>query len=250
MSTSDLHRFLRLATANHVFLEPQKNEIAHSAMSRIFVETPIFNDWIGLVCKEMLPASTRSIEAMTKWPGSNAPEHTGFALSNGIGGSFFQEMNKDPERASRFTNAMTLIQSAPPLNVSFLTDNLHWTHPNCPSSIVDVGGSHGSVSIELLRRFPTIEKCVVEDLSDVIAGARAPVELQERLSFKEYDFFTMQSIIGADLYLFRSILHDWPDEQAIRILKNQIPAMKPGAILVLNEICLLDPGVLTCYQEQ
>ena len=95
-----------------------------------------------------------------------------------------------------------------------------------------------------------IQECVVEDLSDVIIGASAPAEFQERLSFKEYDFFTEQSVIGADLYLFRSILHDWPDEQAIQILKNQVPAMKPGSRLILNEICLPDPGALTCYQEQ
>ena len=224
--------------------------VPHSAISRILVDTPVFTDWIGVVCEEMWPASSRSIEAMTRWPGSNSPAHTGFALSNGTGGSFFQEINKDPERASRFANAMTLIQSTPPLNLSFLTDNLGWTDSTCPRSIVDVGGSHGSVSIELLRRFPMINECVVEDLSDVIVRASPPAELQGRLSFKEYDFFTEQSVVGADLYLFRSILHDWPDEQAIQILKNQVSAMKPGARLILNEICLPDPGVLTCYEEQ
>ena len=45
-------------------------------------------------------------------------------------------------------------------------------------------------------------------------------------------------------------LHDWPDEKANEILRNQLSAMKPGARLILNEICLSDPGVLTFYQEQ
>lgn len=233
-----------------MFLEPQTNVVAHSAISRILVDMPDFNDWIDVVCKEMWPASTRCIEAMVNWPGSDAPAHTGFALSSGTGGSFFQEIGKDPERAFRFANAMTLIQSTPPLNVSFLTDNLNWTDSTCPSSIVDVGGSTGSVSMDLLRKSPMIKDCVVEDLSDVVVGASAPAEFQERLSFKEYDFFTEQSVHGADVYLFRSILHDWPDAKAIEILQNQVPAMKPGARLILNEICLPDPGVLTFYQEQ
>ena len=141
LSSSDLRRFFRLATANHVFLESQTNIVAHSAISRILDDISDFTDWIDVVCKEMWPVSTRCLEAMIKWPGSDAPAHTGFALSSGTGGSFFQEIGKDPKRASRFANAMALIQSTSSLNVSFLTDNLNWTDSACPSSIIDVGGS-------------------------------------------------------------------------------------------------------------
>lgn len=109
ISTSDLRRFLRLAIANHIFRQPQQNVVAHSAMPRILAEMPVFNDRIGFVCEEMWPASIRCIEAMKKWPGSEALTHTGFALSGGVGGTFFEEVGKYPERASRFATVMMVI---------------------------------------------------------------------------------------------------------------------------------------------
>lgn len=150
ISTSDLRRFLRLAIANHIFLEPQQNVVARSTMSRIMAEMPVSNDWIGFVCEEMWPASTRCIEAMKKWPGSEALTHTGFAMSGGVEGNFFEEIGQYLERASGFATAITVIQSAPPFDLPFLVGNLDWTEPGCPRSIVDIGGSNGSVSMELL----------------------------------------------------------------------------------------------------
>ena len=219
-------------------------------MSRILVDIPAFYDWVGLVCEEMLPASIYSIDAMNKWPGSRDSAHTGFALSNGIESSFFDELGRHPSRASRFANGMTLNNSAPALNPSFLVDNVSWVAGSFPKSVIDVGGSHGAMGVEIIRRFPHIEKYVVQDLPDVIAEAHAPDDVAGQLQFQEYNFFTEQKIKGADVYFLRLVLHDWPDDKAIAILKHQVSAMKPQSRIVLNEICLPNPGVLTCYQEQ
>lgn len=44
---------------------------------------------------------------------------------------------------------------------------------------------------------------------------------------------------GADVYLLRSVLHDWSDEFAIKILKKLVPALEKGKGKVLiNDICL------------
>lgn len=250
LNTSDLRRFLRLAVANHIFEERYENTVAHSAMSRILVDIPAFHDWIGLVCEDMLPASIYCVDAMSKWPGSSDSAHTGYSLSNGIESSFFDELGKYPQRASRFANAMTLNNSAPALNPSFFVHNVSWEAGFLPKSVVDVGGSQGAMGVEILNRFPHIEKYVVQDLPDVIAGARSPDDIAARLEFQEYNFFTEQSSKGADVYFLRLVLHDWPDDEAIAILKNQVPAMKPQSKIILNEICLPNPGVLTRYQEQ
>lgn len=250
ISTSDLRRFLRLAIANHIFSEPHKDIIAHNATSRLLAETPGFHEWIGVVSEEMWPASTRSISAMAKWPGSESPNHTGFALSSGTGTSFFKSLEQDTFRESRFATAMSLIQSSPALSPSFLTQSLSWDGPGCPKTVVDIGGSHGTIGVELLNVFPGIHKYIVLDRPNAIATATVPVDLESRLSFREYDFFTPQNVEGADVYFMRSILHDWPDVQAVEILRNQAVALKPGAKMLLNEICLPEMGVLSCYQEQ
>lgn len=56
------------------------------------------------------------------------------------------------------------------------------------------------------------------------------------------DFFTQQPVT-ADVYYFRSIFHNWADKYCIRILQNLVPALKPGARIVIHERIL--PGLET-----
>lgn len=64
-----------------------------------------------------------------------------------------------------------------------------------------------------------------------------------------HDFITPQPIHGADVYIFRWIFHNWSDKYCVRILKNLIPALKPGAKIVVNDTVLPQPGVLSNWQE-
>lgn len=65
-------------------------------------------------------------------------------------------------------------------------------------------------------------------------------ELSERIEFVEYDFFKPNTVQG-DYYIFRHILHDWPDEDAVTILKNLVPALKNGARVILYEAVMPEP---------
>lgn len=217
-------------------------------MSKLLAQVPALHQWNGFIVEEMWPASIYTVDAIMKWPGSEDPKHTGFALANGVDTSFFDELRKDQERANRYGTAMQVLQSHPGLDPVFLLDNLEW-EDNCPQLVVDVGGSHGSVICQILRKYPTIH-AVVEDLPEVVANAQVPPDLEQRLNFRAHDFFAEQPVRGADVYFLRSIFHDWPDQYGIRILRNLIPALKPGARVVLNEACLPETGQLSHYQEQ
>ncbi len=111
--------------------------------------------------------------------------------------------------------------------------------------IVDVGGSHGQVSIEIARKHPNV-KCIIQDLADTIAGleSRVPEDLKNRISGMEHDFLTPQPIGGADIYLLRWILHDWSDKYCVKILHSLTPALRKGAKVVINDICIPQPGQL------
>ena len=111
--------------------------------------------------------------------------------------------------------------------------------------IVDVGGSHGQVSIAIARKYPHLE-CIVQDLPDTIIGleSRVPEDLKDRIHGMEHDFLTPQPVRDADIYLLRWILHDWSDKYCIRILQCLIPALKNGAKIVINDICIPQPGQL------
>ena len=239
-----------MAIVNRVFQEPQKGVVAHNAISKLLVTIPLLDQWIGIVSEEMWPSACRTIDAMEKWPGSEDPAHTGFALASGIELPFFEAISKDTERARRFADAMEFLRSAPSFDISHLIHNLGWDRESLKSILlVDVGGSQGSVCMDLLRKFPYLN-CIVEDHPEVISTAKIPPDLEGRLAFREHDFFTEQPVEGADVYFFRSVFHNWPDASAIEILRRLIPALKSGARIILNEVCLPDPGNIPFYQAQ
>jgi hypothetical protein len=243
-----LRRLMRMAISNNIFNEPQKGFITHSAVSRLIAEEKLVYQWIGLVSEELWPASCKTVPAMIHWPGSQEPAETGFALANENIESFWDAIRKNPHRAQRFVDGIRFLQTHPAFTVDYLVDSLQWDE-TCPETMVDIGGSEGSISVALLRRYPNLT-CHVQDLPVVVNNVVPPAELQGRIHFSAHDFFTPQTIHGADVYFLRSILHDWSDKYAVQIIRNLIPALKAGAKVIVNEVCLPEPNRLANYHEQ
>ena len=107
---------------------------------------------------------------------------------------------------------------------------------------VDVGGGFGHMAKLLRSKYPKMSgRVAVQDLPQTVANAPAipGVETQG------YDFFQPQPIKGARAYYLRNVLHDWPDNKAILILKRVIDAMDQDSILLLDEKVLPDQGLST-----
>jgi hypothetical protein len=104
--------------------------------------------------------------------------------------------------------------------------------------LVDVGGGRGhDVQLFATRHTSHPGKLVLQDREPVIAS----IPEQEKLPFgcQAHDFFTPQPIKAARVYALHSILHDWGDEEGVRILENLKPALKPRySRVLLNEIVL------------
>jgi precorrin-6B methylase 2 len=100
---------------------------------------------------------------------------------------------------------------------------------------VDVGGATGSLIHSLMQINPKLQG-IVYDRPENVPGAQTAATslgLSERSTAVAGDFF--ESVPAGDLYLLRFILHDWNDEDCIRILKNCRRAMMPGSRLVVIE---------------
>ena len=109
-------------------------------------------------------------------------------------------------------------------------------------SIVDVGGGHGRLLRTILDAHPQIERAVLFDQSQVLKEARpllAGADDKGRLELVGGDFFTTVPA-GADVYLMKMILHDWTDDECVKILRNCRRAMNPGGRVLAAEI-VLDP---------
>ncbi|TGO45530.1 hypothetical protein BOTNAR_0659g00040 [Botryotinia narcissicola] len=149
-------------------------------------------------------------------------------------------------RSQQMGKAMAFLKSRPSESVQRVLERFSWGDA-ADGLVVDVGGAKGTGGIELLRFLPKL-KCIVQDQPEVVRDTTIPDDLQDRLSFMAYDFFQEQPVKGADLYLICSVLHDWSDKYAARILQNLIPALKRGARILVCDRVLPAPCTLVPHQ--
>jgi hypothetical protein len=103
-------------------------------------------------------------------------------------------------------------------------------------TVVDVGGGRGALLSALLAAHPH-QHGVLFDLPHVVAGA--PSAEGDRLRVVGGSFFDGVPG-GGDAYLLRAILHDWPDDDCVRILDACRGAMGEDATLLVIERDLAD----------
>jgi hypothetical protein len=108
--------------------------------------------------------------------------------------------------------------------------------------LVDVGGSFGYLLADILSRCPAT-KGVLLDLPQIAAGARErllALGLQDRCQAVGGDFFEEVPPNG-DVYMMSWILHNWGDEDCVRILRSCRRAMAPaGRLLTIDHV--IQPG--------
>lgn len=203
---------------------------------------------------------------MTKWPGSQEPNHTvvlgrpkylptltgagqGFTFSNNTDDAILTELSKFPARSHRFANTMSMMTTNEGFEPEHLVGAFSWNAMGA-KLFVDIGGSHGRFSIVLAQNVKGIE-CIVQDLPDFVAEgtSKLPAGLTDRVKFIAHDFFTEQPVKGADVYFFHWIFHDWSDKYCIQILRCLIPALKHGARVIISDMTLSPPGAVSPYQE-
>jgi hypothetical protein len=110
------------------------------------------------------------------------------------------------------------------------------------ATVADVGGGRGAVLAAILNRYPAM-RGVLFDQPHVVADAPELLEeagVADRCAVVAGDLFTGVPT-EADAYVLKSVLHDWPDEQALAILAACRRAMPAGSVLLLLERVLAGP---------
>jgi len=108
--------------------------------------------------------------------------------------------------------------------------------------ILDVGGGHGHLLIELLRQYSHIEGMVF-DTKEVIESALKSHDCtssQSLVTYQAGDFFAGIPL-GFDVHFLSYIIHDWDDASAIRLLKNCRQSLADSGTLILVE-SIIKPG--------
>jgi SAM-dependent methyltransferase len=156
------------------------------------------------------------------------------------GDTGFAHLERDADAAQTFNQAMVDLTrlAAPDIAQAYDFAGLH---------VMDVGGGYGELLAQILSTHPTARGTLF-DRPHAIAGARENFSgrgLAGRCEFVAGDFFTSVPT-AADVYLLKTVIHDWPDEQARAILRNCAGALAPGARLLIIERLMpqrLDPSL-------
>ncbi|KAI5920336.1 sterigmatocystin 8-O-methyltransferase [Camillea tinctor] len=243
-----VRRLLRHAMAMRILREPEPGMVAHTKASK-FLAVPYVNNWVNFECKDTWPATTRVVDAMQKWPSSEEPNQTGFTLANNTDKSVYEVLGTDPERAMRFASAMKVTDHIPGLPIEAIPKVYDWASLG-NAFIVNVGGARGQAAIELAKNFGNL-KLLVQDMGMIIEGAESevPDQLKGRIEFMKHETFEPQTV-KADVYYLRMVLRNWGDKYAVQILKAQVPALQPGAKILIQDVCMPEPNTIPLWKER
>jgi hypothetical protein len=157
-----------------------------------------------------------------------------------LGAKIWDYYAQNPEEGATFTHAMHGFTSGIAEEVARVVD------ASTAKLAVDIGGASGTLVHSLLVANSQLHGIVL-DLPDVVpsaTAAAAALGLAERSRALAGDFFT--AVPEADIYLLKHVLHDWNDEEAVRILRRCRQAMRRGGRVIVIEMLLEatgEPGI-------
>jgi hypothetical protein len=99
--------------------------------------------------------------------------------------------------------------------------------------IADIGGGNGESLRRILERFPA-PRGLLFDRDDVVSAIQAADLLNGRIETVGGSFFACIPP-GADVYMLIRVLHNWSDDDCLRILRACRVAMAPHAVLLVGD---------------
>ncbi|XP_016456421.1 myricetin 7/4'-O-methyltransferase 2-like [Nicotiana tabacum] len=170
---------------------------------------------------------------LSSWFQNDSP--TAFHTAYGI--SFWDYFVEKPKLGESFNDAMAsdsiLVANVLITECKYVFEGL--------TSLVDVGGGTGTVAIAIAKAFPMIN-CTVFDLPHVIGDLNGSGNL-EFVGGSMFD-----KIPNANAILLKWILHDWSDEDCVKILKKckeAIPCREKGGKVIIIDMVMEDPKLIS-----
>jgi SAM-dependent methyltransferase len=220
-SDSDsLHRVLQHLVGEGVFEEPAVGRFALNEPARGLLES---SARLGLDLDGIGGRMAYAWGSLLTAVRTGAPAyHTVF------GRPYWEDLQAHPDIAASFDALMGPGHGSPDPEV-LITGGWESVH-----TVVDVGGGTGSLLAGILRARPNLRGTLV-DLPSTVARSVEVFQaagVAERVTALGQSFFDPLPS-GADLYLIKNVLADWPDREAMAILSRCAEAARPSGRVVL-----------------
>jgi hypothetical protein len=102
--------------------------------------------------------------------------------------------------------------------------------------VVDVGGGEGDLIVAIHERYPNVD-CTLFDRVEVVSELRG-ARLQN-IGLVGGDFFS-EPLPAADCYILQMIIHDWSDQDGVRILRHCRDSLTEDGRVIVIEMVLND----------
>lgn len=236
-SSADIARVCKTnADATYRLMRALSNiDVLEERDGRMFALTPL-----GETLRSDVPGSMRGYARFvgyaptwTAWGEMLHSVRTGEpAVDHLFGENLFDYYAKHLEESAIFDEAMTSIST---VEAHAVADGYDFTGIG---TLADVGGGRGYLLATVLKANPAM-KGILFDLPRVVEGAPALLrehEVANRVRIKSGSFLETAPK-DADAVIMKHIIHDWNDEDCIRILRNcQRVLPKRGRVLVVEAV--------------
>ncbi|XP_076889597.1 trans-resveratrol di-O-methyltransferase-like [Bidens hawaiensis] len=235
--TQYVYRLMRILVHCGFFVKQGEGYLLAPASRLLLKENPLSHRPLLLAMLD--PIFLNTWQHMTKW--FHNEDVTPFHLTHGKG--LWDVLGQELRLGQLFNEAMANDAS---LIIGIVLERCGGVFEGM-DSIVDVGGGTGTVAKAIAKTFPNIS-CICFDVPHVVNSLVG----SENLSYVGGDMFEV--LPNANAVLLKWILHDWNDEECIKILKNckeAIPSKKNGGKLVIIEMVVkVDEGVNELVESQ
>ncbi|XP_028761702.1 probable O-methyltransferase 3 [Neltuma alba] len=207
--TNGVGRLMSILTHSGFFHQKKLHEEEEAAYALTYAGRLLVKDNPLSMTSSLLlsldPIQMEPWHHLSTWFQNDDP--TAYHTAHGM--AIWKYASHNPKLNNLFNNAM-LCDSR--LVSSAMLHEVKWTFDGI-ESLVDVGGGTGTMAKAIAQSFPAM-KCSELDLPHVVAGLKGT----NNLNYVGGDMF--KAIPNADAVLLKSVLHDWSDEECVRILKK------------------------------
>ncbi|MFD9909222.1 methyltransferase [Streptomyces sp. NPDC059063] len=218
-----LRRVLRVLATRGIFREDENGAFHLTPAAALLRDAPGANrDGILFGTSEFI---VRPLELLADTLRTGAP-----SFDTVYGSTFFGYLASHPDAQRLFDRGMASFSGS--------IDEVIAAHYPFPDSgtVVDVGGGRGGLLRATLERHPGLSGVLFDQAQTVAHHLLDTKELSGRWRVESGDFFTAVPT-GGDVYTLKHILHDWNDDECVRILRAIRTAIPPsGRLLVVDTV--------------
>jgi predicted transcriptional regulator len=161
------------------------------------------------------------------------------AFASEYGNNIFEYASINPEYSKVFNNAMSSYSA---MHTAMVIEALEGYDFSNVSQICEIGGGQGHLLSHLQLKHNLPNGTILE-LEAVVNNQDSAwpkkMGLQDRCKYIKGNMF--EQVPSADLYIMKMILHDWNDDECIKILSNIHKSASDNSIVLIVEHLVPDP---------